>query len=56
MLHAKYQGSRPNGFWQECFHVFPNTDLCKRCEPRVGNLYKLGRGLLGGASYQIPRL
>ena len=33
MLYTKYQGSKPNGFRQEDFHVFPYISLCKTFDP-----------------------
>ena len=64
ILHTKYQGSSPCGFRQEdFFHVAPYISLCKTCDPGLGpfwpqgyNLNKLGRGPLGDATYQIPKL
>ena len=64
MLHTKYQGSKPYGFRQEdFFYVFLIQAYAKHVTPGAGqfwpqgyNLNKLGRGLLGDATYQIPRL
>ena len=60
MLHTKYQGSRPYGFSQEGFHVFPYISLYKACVLGHGyfwlqgdNSNKLCRGPLGDATYQI---
>ena len=60
MLYTKYYDSMPCGFRQEYFYVFPLKILCKTCGPWVGtflhqvhSLNKLGRGPLGGATYQI---
>ena len=61
MLHTKYQDSRPCGFRQEDFFIFPYISLCKKCDPpgagaylaQGNNLSKLDRGPLGDASYQI---
>ena len=59
MLHTKYQGSRPCGFRQEDFQVFPYISLCKTCNSRIvfglrgiirTNLE--GRGPLGDATYK----
>ena len=63
-LHAKYQGSTLCGFKREdFFHVSPYKSLCKHVTsgrdhfwPPGYNLNKLGRGLLGDATYQISRL
>ena len=56
MLHIKYQGSRPYGFRQEDFFmVFPLLTYAKYVIPGAEpwhNLNKLGRGLLGDATYQ----
>ena len=59
MLHNKYQGSRPYGFRPEdFFNVLLYINLCKYCDPGSGhfwpqghNLNKLGRALLGDATY-----
>ena len=59
MLHSKYQGSSD----KKIFSWSPYIRLCKTCDPGAGpflvtehNLYKLGRGPLGHATYQISRL
>ena len=61
MLHTKYQGSKPYGFRLEDFFMFfPIEAYVKTCYPffwpQGYKLNKLGRGLLGDASYQISRL
>ena len=64
MLHTKYHGSRPCGFRHEVFfHIFPIKAYVKYLThgagpfwPKGYNLNKLGRGLLGDATYQISRL
>ena len=64
MLHTKYQGSRPCGFRQEDYFMFLLLNAyVKHVTPGWGhfwpkghNLNKLGRGLLGDATYQISRL
>ena len=64
MLHTKYQGSRPYGFRQEdVFMFFPIKACAKHGTLGAGhfwqqgyNLNNLGRGLLGDASYKLPRL
>ena len=63
MLNTKYQGSWPYGFRQEdFFNVFPYISLCEQCDSgghfwlQENNLYKLSRGTLGKATYQISRL
>ena len=64
MLHTKYQGSRPYGFRQEDFFMFfPIKAYAKHVTPGAAlfwpqghNLNKLGRGPIGGATYQISRL
>ena len=38
MLHTKYQGSRPCGFRQEDFSMFPYISLCKTCDSEEGPL------------------
>ena len=61
MLHTKYQGYR---FMTRIFyHVFPIYAYVKYVTlgpghywPQGDNLNKLGRGLLGHATYQISRL
>ena len=63
MLLTKYHGSRPCGFRQDFFQVFPLEAYVKHVTPRVmpfwpqGHyLNKLGRGPLDDATYQISRL
>ena len=63
MLHTKYKDSRPYGYRQEDFFMFSHISLCKTRNPRAGpfwpqgdNLNKLGRSLLGDATYQILKL
>ena len=62
MLHANYQGSRPYGFKQEDCFIFPYKSIYKSCDPgghfvpQEHNKNKLGRGLIGDATYQISRL
>ena len=62
MLHTKYQGSRPSGSRQEdFFHVFPMYTFAIHVTHLHGAIfghrgiifYKLGRGPLGVATYQI---
>ena len=61
MLHTKYQGSRPYGFRQEDFFMFPYISLyVNHVTPRAGrywpkghNLNNLGRGPLGDATCQM---
>ena len=65
VLHTKYQGSEAVRFQTRRFyHAFSFISLRKTYDPhRQGkfspqgdNLIKLGRGPLGDATYQIPRL
>ena len=61
MLHTKYQYSRPCGFTQENCLMFslykPMLPLRRdHLLPQGHNLNKLGRSLLGYATYQISRL
>ena len=64
MLHSKYQGSRPCGFRQEEFFMFlPILIYVKHVTPGAGpfwpqgyHLNKLGRGLLGDATYKLSKL
>ena len=65
ILQTKYQDSMPCGFKvEDFFHVAPYISLCKTCDPvGWGHLWpqcftfnKLGKGLLGGATYQISKL
>ena len=63
MLHTKYQGSRPCGFRQEDFFMFPPilvyvkhmTPGRSHFWPQGHNLNTLVRGPQGDATYQIPR-
>ena len=60
MLHTKYQGSMPCGFRQEDFFMFCLYQFyVKHVPPGRGHFWpkgyylnKLGRGLLGDATYQ----
>ena len=62
MLHTKYQGSRPSSF-RESVNVLTIESYVKYVIPRGWdhflpqghNLYKLGRGPLVDATYQISR-
>ena len=64
--NATYQISRIEALrfqTRRFFHVFPKIGLCKKCDPGAGhiwppgyNLNKLGRSLLGDATYQISKL
>ena len=65
MLHTKYKGSRPYGFRQEDFSMLPPIPACvKYVTPGAGPFFwpkghylnKLGRSLLGAATYQISKL
>ena len=61
MLHTKYKDSKPYGFRQEdVLMLYPIYAYVKYVTPGAGhfrpqgyNLFKLGRGSLGDASYQI---
>ena len=63
---ATYQISRIQALWfqtRRFFHVFPIYAYVKHMTPRAGHFYpqgynlnKLGRGLLGGATYQLSSL
>ena len=46
MLHTKYQGSRPCGFRQEEFFMFPYVSHCKTCDPQ-GRAILDPRGIVG---------
>ena len=57
MLHTKYEGSRPCGFRQDFFMVFPIQAYVKHVNPVASqfwheryNLNKLGRGSLDDAT------
>ena len=64
ILHTKYQGSRPYGFRREAFFMFSLYKPILNMWPsgqghfwhQGHNLNKLGRCLLGDATYQISRL
>ena len=64
VLRTKYQCSRTKSFRQEDFLMFPYISLCKTCDSWGGDIFgprgiilnKLGRGLLGDATYQILML
>ena len=64
MLHTNYQGSRPCGFRQKICFTFSLNRLSKTNDPQGGtvfwpqgyNSFKLGRGPLGDATYQISSL
>ena len=63
MLHTKYQDSRPYGFRKDFFIFFIILALVNYVTPRGGPFWpqgyilnKLGRSLLGDATYQIARL
>ena len=58
ILHTECQGSRPCDFRQEDFFMLhPILAYVKHVTPRAGPfLDKLGRGLLGDATYQISKL
>ena len=65
MLLSKYQGSMPCVFRKkEDFFMVSLLSLCKLCDPWSGSVlapvakfeHKLGRGLLGDATYPITRL
>ena len=45
MLHTKHQGSRPCGFREEDFFVFPYIRLCKTCDPKGEPIFGLGHNL-----------
>ena len=52
MLHTKYQGSRPYGFRQEDFFMFPYKSInVKHFWPQGHNLNKIGRDALDDATY-----
>ena len=63
---ASYQTSMLWALWFQTrifFHGSPYISLCKTNDPKAGhflppahNMNKLGRGLLGDATYQISRL
>ena len=59
MLHYKHQCSRHSGFRREYF--FPiyayvkHVTLAGDFWPKGHNLYTLGRGLLGDATYKISK-
>ena len=58
MLHTKYQDSRPCGLRREDFFKCPYISYDPRAGPFFAqgqNLYKLGKGLIDGASCQILR-
>ena len=53
-LHTEHKGSRPYRFRQD-FFMFPYLAYVKFW-PKGDNLDKLGRGLLGDATYKISKL
>ena len=52
MLHTKYQCSMPVDS-VKIVSCCPYISLCKTCDPQGHYLNKVGRGLLGDATYQI---
>ena len=64
MLLTKYQGSQPYGFRQDFSMFFNILAYLKHVTPGAGpffwpqayNLYRLGSGSLGDATYQISKL
>ena len=45
MLHTIYQGSRPYGFRQEYFQVFPYISMCKIWDPQGSAIFR-PRGII----------